>query len=190
MKNGFYASLACGAALALASCGSQQETEEVTPAEVAKPNAVLDPAGIRLPSVDDKTGRLIEFGTGRELVVPAVTEFIEQTATDGKNDECGAGPMEFVSIGDLTLNFQNDKFVGWFLDGPDPELNTPEGVGVGSIKETIVARMPLEIQADSTLGIEFHSKRGKSGAISGFLSGTDGNGAIESMYSGTNCFFR
>ncbi|MEO9469690.1 hypothetical protein [Parasphingorhabdus sp.] len=190
MRNSFYPGLVFCVALALTSCDSPQVAEEAGPADIAKPNAVIDPAGIRLPSVDDKTGQLVEFGTARKPALAAITAHLEQTGINGKNEECGAGPMEFVTIGDLTLNFQGDKFVGWLLDGYEPDLKTPEGVGVGAIKETIVARMPIVIQADSTLGIEFQSDRGGQGSIGGFLSASDSNGAIESMYGGTNCFFR
>lgn len=190
MKNRLFAIVIAGATLSLTACDNSQVTDEVATEQVAKPNAVLDPLGIKLPSIEGGTDQLIAFGMEREMVAVVVSEYLELTGTNGNNEECGAGPMKFVTFGDLTLNFQNDKFVGWFVDGPNPVLKTREVVGVGSIKGTAEAQMPVDIQEDSTLGIEFLSNRGENSFIGGFLTASDENGMIESLYAGTNCFFR
>jgi hypothetical protein len=47
------------------------------------------------------------------------------------------------------------------------------------------AARTVEIQTDSTLGIEF-----TAGDIMGFLTAADASGTVESLYAGDTCFFR
>ena len=108
------------------------------------------------------------------------------------NEECGAGPMDFVSSSatGLTLNFQEGQLVGWFFDGDGKLARTAQDITVGSTRSDLEAALPIEMQTDSTLGIEFFSGSGENGFIAGFLSDESKNATVESLYSGTNCFFR
>lgn len=185
--------LTAGSAILLVSCGVQSDSAdsgEAPSAAAQKPETIVAADGLRLRSAGSDQLVSLSFGTAREKVVSAVGAHTEMDGVPADNDECGAGPMQFVDFGDLTLNFQGDVLVGWYIDGASPLVKTPEAVGIGSIRETAEAQMPVVMQPDSTLGNEFLSDRGDEGFIGGFLSGTEGNAVVESLYAGTNCFFR
>lgn len=186
--------LAIGSVILLISCGVQSDpanSDNALDATVLqKPENIVAADGLRLRPPGKGETVSVPFGTSRGQAVSAVFEQTEMDGISTANDECGAGPMEFVAFGDLILNFQNGVFVGWFIDGASPVVKTPEAVGIGSIRETAEAQMPVVMQPDSTLGNEFLSDRGADGFIGGFLSGTEGNAVVESLYAGTNCFFR
>ncbi|MGB5483113.1 hypothetical protein [Parasphingorhabdus sp.] len=150
---------------------------------------ILLATGVRFER--DETVKRIEFGSTRQQV-------IAELIIDGgqfnlaKNDECGAGPMVFLDIAahDLILHFQDNRFVGWFLDGSVTKLKTEDGIGIGSRRRELELAPPFEIQKNSTLGIEFFASRPDDGFIGGFLSDESENAVVESLYSGTTCFFR
>ncbi|MEM8919200.1 MAG: hypothetical protein AAGE37_10100 [Pseudomonadota bacterium] len=166
------------------------DSGEAPSAALQKPETIVAADGLRLRSAGSDQQVSLPFGTLQEKAVSAVGAHTAMEGVSADNDECGAGPMQFVAFGDLTLNFQEDAFVGWFVDGASPLVKTPEAVGIGSIRETAEAQMPVVLQPHSTLGNEFLSERGDEGFIGGFLSGTEGNAVVESLYAGTNCFFR
>ncbi|SIN84603.1 hypothetical protein SAMN02745824_2014 [Parasphingorhabdus marina DSM 22363] len=185
--------LAIGSALLLASCGVESdlpESDESSSTANATSETIVAADGLQLRAAGEAELISLPFGTPMAKTVSAVSAQTEIEGIASANDECGAGPMQFVTFGDLKLNFQDEAFVGWFIDGASPIVKTPEAVGIGSIRETAVAQMPIVMQPDSTLGNEFLSDRGADGFIGGFLSGTDGNAVVESLYAGTNCFFR
>lgn len=185
--------LAAGSAIFLASCGVQSDSadsDEAPSASLQKPETIVAADGLRLRAAGNDQQIPLPFGTPQEKAVSAVGAHTELDGVTADNEECGAGPMQFVAFGDLTLNFQDDALVGWYIDGATPLVKTPEAVGIGSIRETAEAQMPVVMQPDSTLGNEFLSDRGDEGFIGGFLSGTEGNAVVESLYAGTNCFFR
>ena len=185
--------LVIGSAMLLVSCGVQSDppvSDETSPTANENPETIVAADGLQLRAAGEEEIISLPFGTPMEKAVSAVSMQTDMDGIASANDECGAGPMRFVTFGDLKLNFQDDTFVGWFIDGPSPIVKTPEAVGIGSIRDTAVAQMPIMMQPDSTLGIEFLSVRGTDGFIGGFLSGTDGNAVVESLYAGTNCFFR
>ena len=138
--------LAVGSAILLASCGIQSDdanSDGSPSAAMQKPETIVAAEGLRLRPAGEEAIISLPFGSPRETIVSAVSR---QTGMDGVssgNDECGAGPMQFVTFGDLTLNFQNDAFVGWLIDGATPIVKTPEAVGIGSIRETAEAQMPV-----------------------------------------------
>lgn len=104
------------------------------------------------------------------------------------NDECGAGPMEFAHYGPLELNFSDGKLAGWFVDDKlgAREIATDEGVSVGSPGADFIARHGAKPIEDSTLGTEYFADAG----IGAFMSEGSKPPVVESLYAGTNCFFR
>ncbi len=193
------------AGLLLVSCGSAEETggelpsgdavvaeeggvpmgaaeaagETVTSAELPVP--ALDGEGLRMVIPSGAT-RLIPFGSERRVVENAVGRALGKGGTRSSLDECGAGPMEFSKIDGLSLNFQDDRFVGWTLDASSP-LTTIDGVGAGSTRAEIEQSRTVTLVEDSTLGAEF-----RAGGIGGFFDGEGGR--VNLLYAGTQCFFR
>ena len=99
----------------------------------------------------------------------------------GENAECGAGPMQMTEYSRLTLNFQDDKFVGWFARAPYvPQLPRKE----------MLADPAVALVAGSTLGEEFTIGAKGAPIISGLFAGAEDTAAVEALWAGTNCLFR
>lgn len=162
----------------------QGSTEEVGSA------SQLSPIILQADGVTQGERQTFPYGTEKARAIAMLELFgpVDQNA----NEECGAGPMDFASSSatGLTLNFQEDRLVGWFFDGDGKLAHTAQDITTGSTRAALEQAMPIEMQADSTLGIEFFSGSGETGFIGGFLSNESEDAIVESLYSGTNCFFR
>lgn len=152
-----------------------------------EPEFALLPDGLVVTHGDAK-GRpvsLVRFGDPQAATIEALARDL---GTPKQSDlaECGAGPMHFADFGAIKANFLGGKFVGWFTER-GKGLKTGDGLAPGKPfrqMERIGARMVPK----STLDGEFElaGKSGKSG-IGGFLGPDE---KVQSLYAGTNCFFR
>lgn len=188
-------------ALALAGCQSNADTvaEDAAPtasesvaaqsdsagAEAEQPGMLIDAAGLR--QVDPANGDtpLKPFGSSRQEIDTIASEALGMKPEISSNGECGAGPMDFSRYGALSLNFQDGKFVGWYLEGAS-DLETAEGAELGMSKADLEKLYKVTPVEDSTLGDEFTTGDGSGGWLGGFFEG----GKVSSLYAGTNCFFR
>ncbi|WP_339691106.1 aspartate-semialdehyde dehydrogenase [uncultured Parasphingorhabdus sp.] len=156
----------------------------------AEASSQPSPVILQADGIAQGEGFDLPYGTKKSEVIAMLERFgrVDQS----NNEECGAGPMDFVSSSatGLTLNFQEGQLVGWFFDGDGKLARTAQDITVGSTRSDLEAALPIEMQTDSTLGIEFFSGSGENGFIAGFLSDESKNATVESLYSGTNCFFR
>ncbi len=183
---------------ALAACDRSIEPAEETAAPAGAPSEAAAPAaaaqqtgGLAIEGeglrVFDASGaaRALPFGTPQESVITAVNIAVGGPAPEqSTNEECGQGPVQFAQYANgLQLLFQNGEFRGWFLR--EAGLTTADGVGVGTSRADLNAARTVEIQTDSTLGVEF-----TAGDLGGFLTAADGSGTVESLYAGETCFFR
>ena len=178
-------------ALALAACGgdagsSSTEPELRTGQAIAEPEVQLFGGGV---TVTGALGSTMAYGAPREATEAEIAKLLGAVEARTENEECGAGPMQFTKFAEgLTLNFQDDKLVGWFLsDDADGTIKTSKGIGLGSSTadfETAHQATPVE---ESTLGTEFYSDAETIGALAGE---GEGGTTITDLYSGTNCFFR
>ena len=184
--------------IALAACDRSIETANDTtapagtPSEAAAPvtpaqqtsGLVIEGEGLRVFDAEG-AARALPFGTPQESVITAVNIASGGPAPDqSTNEECGQGPVQFAQYANgLQLLFQEGEFKGWFLRSQG--LTTADGIGVGTTRADLNAARTVEIQTDSTLGVEF-----TAGDLGGFLTAADGSGTIESLYAGDTCFFR
>lgn len=84
--------------------------------------------------------------------------------------------------------FQDDKFVGWFLgDEAGAEFySTVSGIGIGTTRQGVLHR-PVVDHKDSTLGEEFSTGTGGA-AIGGMFAEPGKDAKIEALFAGANCF--
>jgi len=160
------------------------------PAEELEPGLQPAPIILQAEGIAHGESLIFPFGSAKPEVI-AMLELFGQVDQD-TNEECGAGAMDFLSsfATGLTLNFQKDQLVGWFFDGHGNAARTAQDITVGSSRATLEDAMQIEIQNDSTIGVEFFSDFGGGGFIGGFLSDEEDDATVESLYAGTNCFFR
>ena len=133
----------------------------------------------------------LSFGMGQDEVVKAASAALGAPTQREHNDECGEGPMDFVTFQGLQLAFQDGRLAGWTLGATPPALRTAEGLTIGSPRAALgdAAVEPstlgpeFEIDEESTLGPEFEVD-----GVGGIL---DGQGrAVEALWAGSTCQFR
>ncbi len=161
------------------------------------PVVSLDGEGLRL--VDPKSGATRPLGFGvPEDQLKLVAEKLKGPAEVGRAEECGAGPLSYLSWNDgLTLYSLDGLFAGWSLDEtgapgaapaakgkPAPKLTTISGIGIGSTRAQLLDVYDAKIEQTS-LGTEFNAA-----GLSGILDGTGGKARVTNLWSGVNCVFR
>lgn len=146
----------------------------------------VDGEGLRLFNTTTTSASPIPFGRPKADVLN-LFERLRGPAVKGTNQDCGAGPVEYATWPDgLSLVFQNDRFVGWGLDGRAAGvLSTASGVSPGSSRAQIEAAYAYIRVFKSTLGTEF-----EAGGFAGVLDGPRATSRIINMWGGTSCVAR
>ncbi len=189
--------------LALAGCGQAAETAPASPAMTAaspaapqqappppalpRGKAIVDADGVRFDQTGGKTARFA-FGTPRDRLEPVATRIFGTPATSA-NAECGAGPLTFSRFGGLTLNYQNNRLVGWFAE-EGAQVVTSDGIAPGKLMRDLQVARSARLLPDSTLEGEFAYIAADGLPIGGFVKGTGRDAKIVSLHAGVNCFFR
>jgi len=192
-------SLAC---LATAACDSPTEQAPSQPvAAVPTIEPIIEPttkaaelptlsvSGIGIGLAKNNETQSFDFGASRSEVDEALSAVLGVEPERMANEECGAGPMEFSNYrGSFTASFQDDTFIGWFLDGADFDMIlSGKGIAIGDPIELFAELHAANFDEESTLGAEWYSETDGIGAFA--APGEDGE-VVESMYAGANCFFR
>jgi hypothetical protein len=151
----------------------------------------LDGEGLRFIEKASGKASLLAFGSPRAQAEAALARVAGEADDRSTNDECGAGPMDFTRYDAMTLNFQGDKFVGWFL-GNEPgadQYSTMSGIGIGTTRAKAAESVSIVDIEDSTLGEEFSIGGGEQ-AIGGMFAAPGASATIDALFAGANCFFR
>ena len=175
--------------LALVACG---KSEEPPAAEATQASAPLEQrlAGARL--VVDANGLAAKgeegprFGAARAEVDGLAEKAFGAAGETSRNEECGAGPMEFSQYGPLQVAYQDGNFAGWFLRAGEGVV-TSDGIAPGT---TTLEALQLERQVqqlNTTLEGEFQYTTADYGTITGFA---EPDGTITALQAGGSCFFR
>lgn len=184
-------------ALALAACGGSDST----PGEPAATASPSDPLAEHLEGAKmlvDANGLgwkgpgssiHIGFGASRKEVDSALAATFGSLGEHSRNEECGAGPMEFTDYGALKIAYQAGRFVGWYLDEAEGVV-TSDGVGPGMALAQLQEWRMVRVITDSTLEGEFEYQTHDGGMITGFFEGSQNDGSIVALQAGLNCFFR
>jgi len=199
MTHRFGLALAGMAALSLAACndGAQepQPSEPVTQEQIdaQTPNAPgersidLLPDGLVIaPPEAGGNGVVLNFGEDEDEVVEALTAVFGGPQF-GSNEECGAGPMTFATFDQFVANFQDDRFVGWMVNGPSERASFtgPDGVALGMSAADLRKLSTYAAFEDSTLGEEF-TVGGNEMLVSGLIE----DNQVAVLWGGVACNFR
>jgi hypothetical protein len=142
---------------------------------------VLEGAGLGIP--DASPPQIVSFETPKAAAIAALTKALGRPPAElGENDECPGGGLEFAAWKDeITLWFENGRFVGWDNKG---KLRTKGGIGIGSSRAEVAQLAGMEVE-DSTLGTEF-----RAGGLSGLLSSNAADAKVTHLWGGATCVFR
>jgi hypothetical protein len=151
----------------------------------------LDGEGLRFVDKNNGKTSLLAFGIPRAQAEEALSRVAGKADDRSTNEECGAGPMEFTRFDAMTLNFQEGKFVGWFLGNENgaSEYSTMSGIGIGTTRAKAKESVSIVDVEDSTLGEEFSIGSGEN-VVGGMFAEPGDAAKIDALFAGTNCFFR
>lgn len=151
----------------------------------------LDGEGLRFVDKNDGKTSLLAFGVPRAQAEEALGRVAGKADDRSTNEECGAGPMEFTRFDAMTLNFQEGKFVGWFLGNENgaSEYSTMSGIGIGTTRAKARESVSIIDVEDSTLGEEFSIGSGEN-VVGGMFAEPGEAAKIDALFAGANCFFR
>lgn len=151
----------------------------------------LDAEGLRF--IDKASGKasLLAFGVPREQAEKALANVAGKADDRSENNECGAGPMAFTRFDAMTLNFQDGKFVGWFLGNEKgaKDYSTASGIGIGTTRAKAKQSVTITDIEDSTLGEEFSIGTGDT-VVGGMFAEPGDAAKVDALFAGVNCFFR
>lgn len=140
--------------------------------------------------INEQSGKTqtIPFNTDIATSQVAISSALGEPTESTQNSECPAGAMNFITWSNgLTMNVQQERFVGWTVrrDTESANLTTVDGVGLGKTLTELKANYSVEV-IESTLGTEFYT----SNNLFGLLSANEPNGVITNLWSGIACNFR
>lgn len=186
-------------AMLLSACGSEPSPDDAGPAgataeETAVEAAAAPPAanatldleadGIVIPAqggAGQAEQMALPFGTMRAAAEMTLQSIVGSPLARGRNEECGAGPIDMTEYDGLTLHFQDDRLVGYYATAPYVPVLTREDM----LKDPAVAPVP-----ESTLGAEFTIGNPQVATIGGLFANASDDARIESLWAGTTCTFR
>ena len=187
---------ACKPAADKAPVDADPVAPAVPEAKADGPNAAttaisLDGEGLRFIDKNNGKTSLLAFGVSRAQAEEALARVAGTLDDRSTNEECGAGTMEFTRYDAMTLNFQDGKFVGWFLGNePGADLySTMSGIAIGTTRAKAAESVKLVAIEDSTLGEEFTLGAGEN-SVGGMFAAPGDAAKIDALFAGMNCFFR
>lgn len=181
------------------SAPAEVDNPDTVPTEIDDPDAVpeegitgivLALSGEGVLIVDQQSGKSqnIPFDTDLATTETAISTSLGAPTNTAQNDECGAGPMTFVTWSNgFTINVIEDKFVGWTVR-PNTEsanLTTLDGIGLGSTLTEMEENYDVGV-IESSLGTEFNA----SNILFGLLDANESDGIVTNLWSGMACNFR
>lgn len=177
-----------GATPSSASTMPEATTTPASPAATttAAAKVTVDAEGLRLVESGSGTATRFAFGNAKETVLAGLERSLG-AASQGTNEECGAGPVEFANWPDgLSVAFQDGKFVGWGAapDGPGG-WKTASGIGPGSTRAEVQQAHPDAEMRETTLGTEFSAAE-----VHGLLEDNAPDSKITFLWAGVSCMAR
>ena len=199
MKARFGLLALASAALAMTACGEgveePQPSEPATAEEIAAqtPNApqnrpieLMAEGLVIQPSEAGDPATTLTFGDPQDAVVEQLTRVFGGPQF-GTNEECGVGPLTFATFESFSANFQDDRFVGWTVDGASERatFSGPGNIAVGMARADAESVPGYERYEESTLGEEFTVGEGEA-----FITGMIEDGQVSILWAGMDCAFR
>ncbi|KZX88432.1 hypothetical protein A3718_17645, partial [Erythrobacter sp. HI0019] len=131
-------------------------------------------------------GETLGFSTPRAEVDALAEQAFGAAPAKSRNEECGAGPMDFSQFGPLQIAYLDGSFAGWFLRAGEGVV-TADGIAPGVTTLDALQDERQVQQLDTTLEGEFQYTTGDYGTITGFAAP---DGSIDARQAGFSCFFR
>jgi hypothetical protein len=144
---------------------------------------MLYEGGLGVGYVGSHLAQHYDFGQPRTLLIAMATNMRGRPVRSGRDETCRLGPIDWVDYGNIRLNFQRDRFVGWDAAPGGPRLADEDGFGIGSLRRDIT-----EYDGDTVMfrrtarGTEF-----VSGTYRGLLSSGRADARVTDLWAGMVC---
>lgn len=178
--------IACGSGADNSAPAVETSTTPIDP-RVAAAKVVVDANGLAVGQGSEREAP--RFGSPRGEVDALLATAFSAPPETTSNAECDAGKTDFSKAGPLQVAYQDNRFVGWYLDKGEGVV-TSDGIGTGIAMAALRNERPVQVLADSTLDGEFQYQTGDAGMITGFFAGSQTDGTVKALAAGINCFFR
>jgi hypothetical protein len=124
-----------------------------------------------------------QFGQSRALLMAMMGHMRGQPVRTGRDENCRLGPIDYADFGNVRLNFQQDRFVGWDAAPGGPRLVDNDGLGIGSPRGEIYSYEDDNVYVRRTArGTEF-----VSGGYHGLLSSARPDARVTDLWAGMIC---
>lgn len=172
------------AALALVSCDSGEVPSPTEQQTLRPPSAQVAANEIQLRRDGLVAGtEAFYFAAGQSEVEAALARAVGPSKLRIELNACSSGIIESVRFAEkLSVNFRDDRLVGWYNADPSEAIRLDGDVQVGMPRAEAEQVPALSIIGENKLGTEFSL----GGEIGGFFE----NGAVYLLYAGTQCFDR
>lgn len=163
---------------------SSDATTDVSPSENS--SLALTRAGIFELSNGDNTTKDIPFGSAVISAQNLISSYLGEPRETVLHEECDGGPIAITTWENgFNISDIEGEFVGWGsqYDTPSADMKTLDGVGIGSSRS--VLGEDVQVDENSSLGIEFYTDN-----LAGSLSSTEPDALITSLRVGINCVIR
>lgn len=163
-----------------------EEAQATNKADPMLPMVMVDSEGLFVRRFDLGADERLPFGTAKDDIVSYLSRYLGSPAPLERNEECGAGALEFRRFGPLTLAFKSEAFAGWSMRGDVGEprsvaVSLPDGTRAGDPPEALEGG--FKRFAGSTLGEEY-----VGGGVTAVLD--EPGERIDVLMGGVNCVFR
>lgn len=128
-------------------------------------------------------GQFYEFGRPRALVMAMMAHMRGQPVRTGRDENCRLGPIDYADFGNVRLNFQRDRFVGWRATAGGSRLVDEDGFGFGSPRAEVSGYEDDDVYFRRTArGTEF-----VLGGYHGVVSSPGPRGRVTDLWAGMIC---
>lgn len=144
----------------------------------------LTEEGLGVGSMGLHLAQFYDFGQPRDLVMAMAVNMRGAPSRTGRDETCRLGPIDWAEFGNIRLNFQQGRFVGWHaLRAPGRPVTDNDGFSLGS------ERRDISFYGDDVIhyrwtarGYEFDS-----GLYHGVLSSARANARVTDLWAGMIC---
>ncbi len=159
--------------------GSNAAAGNIVPGQVLQ----IYQGGLGVGAMGLHLAQFYEFGQPRALVMAMMANMRGQPRRTGRDENCRLGPIDYADFGNVRLNFQQDRFVGWHAAAGGPRLVDEDGFGFGSLRDDI------SVYDNDTIFYRYTARGTEfvSGGYHGLLSSPGRNGRVTDLWAGMIC---
>lgn len=139
--------------------------------------------GLGVAAIGNHLAEHFEFGRPKWEIVTMARHLRGAPTGAGTLTDCREGPIDYVDFGNLRVNFQQDRFVGWDAAPGDPPVRDEWNFHIGKSRRDITENDQDVVRVRRTgRGWEF-----ESGGLRGLLASGGPDALVTDLWAGAVC---